>query len=204
MSPLQIALIVIAVIAVAAAIWFFLKEKRTKQLRSRFGPEYQRAVRSEGTAGAAEKVLQERQRRVERLEITPLDERQRIRFADAWEDEQAHFVDEPRAAVDAADRLVADVMRERGYPVTDFEQRVEDVSVDHPAVVENYRIAHDIAVKDRRSPVSTEELRQAMIHYRALFGDLLHDGGRTTIRDARREPGDNRRDNGRLAREARR
>ena len=185
MSPLQIALIAIVVIALASAIWFFLKAKRTKQLQSRFGPEYQRTVRSQGTTRAAEKVLQERQQRVERLEITPLNEQQRARFAQEWENEQAHFVDEPRAAVESADRLVAEVMKARGYPISDFEQRVADVSVDHPVVVENYRVAHGIAIKDREDPVATEELRQAMIHYRALFADLLHDGGMRPVRDVR-------------------
>jgi hypothetical protein len=186
MSPIQIAIIALVVlVALAIAMWLFLKARRTKQLRSQFGPEYQRAVRSAGTASAAERDLQERQQRVEGLEITPLDEEQRARFAEAWENEQAHFVDEPRVAVEAADRLVGDVMRARGYPVSDFEQRVADVSVDHPVVVENYRVAHNIATRDRREPVDTEELRQAMIHYRALFADLLHDGGMAPVRNVR-------------------
>jgi hypothetical protein len=196
MSPIQIAIIaVLVLVAVAIAMWFFLKARRTKQLRSQFGPEYQRAVRSAGTASAGEKDLQERQQRVEGLKITPLDEEQRARFAEAWENEQAHFVDEPRVAVEAADRLVGEVMRARGYPVSDFEQRVADVSVDHPVVVENYRVAHNIATRDRREPVDTEELRQAMIHYRALFADLLHDGGMAPVRNVRT-------DTRRLAREA--
>jgi hypothetical protein len=186
MSPIQIAIIALVVlVALAIAMWLFLKARRTKQLRSQFGPEYQRAVRSAGTASAAERDLQERQQRVEGLKITPLDEEQRARFAEAWENEQAHFVDEPRVAVEAADRLVGDVMRARGYPVSDFEQRVADVSVDHPVVVENYRVAHNIATRDRREPVDTEELRQAMIHYRALFADLLHDGGMAPVRNVR-------------------
>ena len=187
MSPLQIAIIAIVVIALAVIIWLFLKTKRTKQLHARFGPEYERTVRSEGTARAAEKVLQERQQRVARLEITPLNEQQRNRFAEAWDNEQAHFVDEPRAAVESADQLVGDVMKARGYPVSDFEQRVADVSVDHPVVVENYRVAHQIAIKDREEPVTTEELRQAMIHYRALFADLLHDGGMMPVREVRND-----------------
>jgi hypothetical protein len=195
MSPIAIAIIAIVVIGLALVAWFVLKSNRTKQLRSRFGPEYENAVRSEGSTSAAEKALQARQHRVERLKIAPLTEEQRIRFADAWEIEQAHFVDEPRAAVDAADRLVGDVMKARGYPVSDFDQRVADVSVDHPVVVENYRVAHGIAVRDRREAVDTEELRQAMIHYRALFADLLHDGGLYPIRDVRT-------DNSRLTREA--
>src|SRR5262245_28327192 len=185
MSPLEIALIDIVLIGLIVGVWFIIKARRTKELRSRFGPEYQRAVRSEGDASAAEKVLHQREQRVARLKIVPLNEEQRSRFADKWEREQAHFVDEPRAAVEAADRLVADLMRARGYPVSDFEQRVADVSVDHPVVVENYRVAHDIAVRDSQEPVSTEDLRNAMLHYRALFADLLHDGGKYPIRDLR-------------------
>jgi hypothetical protein len=195
MSPLEIMLIAIVLIGVTVGVWFAIKAKRTRELRSRFGPEYHRAVRSQGDAGTAEKVLHQREQRVSRLKIVPLDEGQRSRFADKWEREQAHFVDQPREAVEAADRLVAEVMKARGYPVSDFEQRVADVSVDHPVVVENYRIAHDIAVRDSREPVSTEELRNAMLHYRALFADLLHDGGKYPIRDVRA-------DNSRLARGA--
>ncbi|HEV8133054.1 MAG TPA: hypothetical protein VGP85_00185 [Pyrinomonadaceae bacterium] len=195
MSPLEIILIAIVLIGLIVGVWLAIKAKRTKELRSRFGPEYQRAVRSQGDTGAAEKVLHQREQRVSSLKIVPLDEDQRSRFADKWEREQAHFVDQPREAVEAADRLVAEVMRARGYPVSDFEQRVADVSVDHPVVVENYRIAHDIAVRDSREPISTEELRNAMLHYRALFADLLHDGGKYPIRDVRP-------DNSRLARGA--
>lgn len=187
MSPLIIAIVAVVVISLAVAAWSFMKAQRTKDLRSRFGPEYQRAIRSEGTSSAAEKVLQERQRRVEKLKISPLSEQQRSRFAAAWENEQAHFVDEPRAAVEAADRLVGDVMKARGYPVSDFEQRVADVSVDHPVVVENYRIAHDIAMRDQQKAVNTEDLRQAMIHFRALFADLLYDGGMQPVREIRND-----------------
>lgn len=187
MNPVVIAIVAIVVIALAVGVWFYLRKQRTRKLRSQFGPEYRRAVRSEGTTSAAEKILQKRQQRVERLKIVPLTQEQRVRFADAWENEQAHFVDEPRAAVEAADKLVGEVMRARGYPVSDFEQRVADVSVDHPVVVENYRIAHDIALRDEKQPVNTEELRQAMIHFRALFADLLHDGGMQPVRDVRTE-----------------
>ena len=185
MSPLEIVLIAIVLIAVIVGVWLIMKAKRTRELRSRFGPEYGRAVRAEGDARAAEKVLHQREQRVARLKIIPLNQEERSRFADKWEHEQAHFVDQPREAVEAADRLVAEVMRARGYPVSDFEQRVADVSVDHPVVVENYRVAHDIAVRDSQEPLSTEELRNAMIHYRALFSDLLHDGGKYPIRNVR-------------------
>jgi hypothetical protein len=131
--------------------------------------------------------LQERQKRVAKLNIKPLTDNQRTEFADAWEHAQAQFVDDPEAAVANADVLVQEVMSLRGYPVTDFEQRVADVSVDHPAVVQNYRIAHDIAVRHEGEGVAIEKLREAMIHYRALFADLLHDGGLQPVRQVVRE-----------------
>jgi len=145
--------IVAVIVAVAMAIWFYSKNKRTRQLRSKFGPEYNRAVRADdGNTGHA------------------------------WEHAQARFVDDPQAAVANADVLVQEVMGVRGYPVTDFEQRVADVSVDHPAVVQNYRIAHDIAARHEHEDVGIEKLREAMIHYRALFADLLNDGGLQPVR----------------------
>jgi len=168
--------------AIGVAIWFYTKTQRTKALRSKFGPEYNRAVRAEGGTGGAEQLLQERQKRVAKLNIKPLTDNQRTEFADAWEHAQAQFVDDPEAAVANADVLVQEVMSLRGYPVTDFEQRVADVSVDHPAVVQNYRIAHDIAAQHEREGVGIEKLREAMIHYRALFADLLHDGGLQPVR----------------------
>ena len=168
--------------AIALAIWFYTKRRRTEQLRSKFGPEYNRALRADGDPRHAEQLLQERQRRVAKLDIKPLNDKQRLGFADAWEHAQARFVDDPEAAVENADVLVQEVMSVRGYPVTDFEQRVADVSVDHPAVVQNYRIAHDIAARHEREDVGIEKLREAMIHYRALFADLLHDGGLQPVR----------------------
>ena len=179
---LVLAVGVVVVLAIAAAILFYMQKQRTKQLRSKFGAEYNRAVRAEGDAKQAEQVLQERQKRVEKLNIKPLSVEERDNFAQSWEREQAHFVDEPAIALDNADRLVKEVMNVRGYPVDDFEQRVADVSVDHPAVVQNYRIAHAIAVRGQSEEVSTEKLREAMIHYRALFADLLHDGGMQPVR----------------------
>ena len=173
--------------AVAVAIWFYSKTKRTTELRSKFGPEYNRAVRAEGGTGDAEQLLRERQKRVAKLNIKPLSDAQRTEFADAWEHAQAQFVDDPEAAVANADVLVQEVMTVRGYPVTDFEQRVADVSVDHPAVVQNYRIAHDIAARHEHEGVGIEKLREAMIHYRSLFADLLHDGGLQPIRQVVRE-----------------
>lgn len=173
--------------AIGVAIWFYTKKQRTEALRSKFGPEYNRAVRAEGGTGGAEQLLQERQKRVAKLNIKPLTDNQRSEFADAWEHAQAQFVDDPEVAVANADVLVQEVMSLRGYPVTDFEQRVADVSVDHPAVVQNYRIAHDIAARHEREGVAIEKLREAMIHYRALFADLLHDGGLQPVRQVVRE-----------------
>src|SRR3989442_3393410 len=178
-------LAVVVVLAIAAAIWFYMQRQRTKQLRSKYGAEYNRAVRAEGDAKQAEQVLQERQKRVEKLNIKPLSVEERDNFAQSWEREQAHFVDEPAIALDNADRLVKEVMNARGYPVADFEQRVADVSVDHPAVVQNYRIAHAIAKREEQEDVGIEKLREAMLHYRALFADLLHDGGLQPVREVR-------------------
>jgi hypothetical protein len=175
-------LVGVGLIAVTIAAWFFMSHQRTKALRARFGPEYDRALKAEGTAKQAEQVLQERQQRVAKLEIKPLSEQQRNEFAQEWEHEQGRFVDNPAIAVANADRLVKEVMQVRGYPVSDFEQRVADVSVDHPVVAQNYRLAHDIAVANNREDVGIEKLRQAMIHYRALFADLLHDGGLNPVR----------------------
>ena len=170
------------IVAIAMGIWLVTKNRRTKELRSKFGPEYNRMARSEGDAARAEHLLQERQKRVKKLDITPLTDRQRHDFADKWEHAQARFVDDPAAAVASADVLVKEVMNIRGYPVADFEQRVADVSVDHPAVVQNYRLAHGIAIRHEREDVGIEKLREAMIHYRALFADLLHDGGLQPVR----------------------
>jgi hypothetical protein len=177
------------VLAIAAAVWFYMQKQRTQRLRSKFGPEYDRTIRSEGDARHAERVLQERQKRIERIEIRPLSGEEQDRFARAWEQEQANFVDQPRQAVRNADRLVKEVMETRGYPMGDFEQRAADVSVDHPVVVENYRVAHLIALRDEQENVGTEELREAMIHYRALFADLLHDGGIQPVRQVIPENG---------------
>jgi FtsZ-interacting cell division protein ZipA len=183
-STIIIVILAVAVVlAIAVAIWFYMQRRQTNQLRSKFGPEYNRAIRSEGDTKHAEQVLAERQNRVEKLNIRVLSASERNDFAQAWEQEQARFVDEPTTAVKNADRLVQRVMKARGYPVSDFEQRVADVSVDHPVVVQNYRVAHDIAARGQNEDVSTEELREAMIHYRALFADLLHDGGVRPVRE---------------------
>ena len=174
-NPMIIILVVaiVAALAIIAAAWMFMQKKRTEQLRSRFGPEYERVVETDGDRRRAEAVLVERQKRIEKLDIRPLSAEDRRRFEQAWLREQTRFVDDPRGAVAEADRLIGEAMRARGYPVGDFEQRAADISVDHPMVVENYRIAHDIALRDRRNEAGTEDLRKAMVHYRSLFEDLL-------------------------------
>jgi hypothetical protein len=171
-TSVWIVLIVVAVV-VAAGAWMYLQRRRTEGLREQFGPEYDHAVTESGGRGRAESELQARAERVEQLNIQPLSGEDRARFSESWRSVQAQFVDDPAGAVGQADRLVADVMQTRGYPVGDFEQRASDISVDHPHVVENYRAAHAIALRNERGEASTEDLRQSMVHYRSLFEDLL-------------------------------
>ncbi|HZC38455.1 MAG TPA: hypothetical protein VE221_07250 [Sphingomicrobium sp.] len=166
-----IAVAVVAVLIIAAIL--ISRRRRSEHLKSRFGREYEHALQTTGDRGKAEAELAEREKRVEKLDIRPLDESERQRFIERWSEVQARFVDDPARAVAFADALLAEVMKTRGYPVSDFEQRAGDISVDHPKVVEHYRAAHDIAVRHEQGQASTEELRQAMIHYRALFDDLV-------------------------------
>jgi hypothetical protein len=170
---LIVLVLIVLAVAVGAVAWTTMQRRRTEELRERFGPEYDHAVQELGDQHQAEAELQARQKRVERLAIQPLEPAQRDRFIDAWRATQAQFVDEPTAAITEADRLVAEVMRARGYPVGDFEQRAADISVDHPDVLEHYRAAHTTALANQGGQADTEELRQAMVHYRALFEDLL-------------------------------
>jgi hypothetical protein len=174
MSPIVwIAIIVVAVIVVGAVAWYAGQRRRSSRLRDQFGPEYERAVQSAGGTSRAERELEARQDRVDALDIRPLDDAERNRFRERWLVVQALFVDDPGSALGDADTLIGDVMRARGYPVGDFEQRAADVSVNHPDVVEHYRTAHAIATTQRNGAADTEQLRQAMVHYRALVVDLL-------------------------------
>ena len=168
-------IIVAAVVLVAVAVigYLIVRQQRTKALRDQFGPEYERAVDEYGSKGRAESVLAGREKRVQKLAIHPLAPETRSRFAARWKTVQARFVDDPAAAISDADALVAQVMSDRGYPMADFEQRAADISVDHADVVDHYRTAHDIAQLHRQRPVSTEDLRKAFLHYRALFASLL-------------------------------
>ena len=167
-----IAVAAIVVLALVVAGWQMSRSRRSTRLREGFGPEYDREVSRMGR-GKAEGALEQRQRRVEQLQIRPLTREQAAGYASDWDAVQSHFVDEPSMAVTRADELVGRVMFDRGYPVGEFNQRVADISVDHPAVASNYRAAHDIAARNSTNSASTEDLRQAMVHYRALFQDLL-------------------------------
>lgn len=173
MNTITVILLVIAIIAIAAAIWMYLLARRTRSLRSRFGPEYQRTVEAEhGRTRRAERVLEERQKRVSKLNIRNLTSEERDRFTADWRRVQERFVDDPRGAAGEADTLVTHALEARNYPTSDFEQRAADISVEYPNVVENYRIAHEIA-KREPAQVSTEDLRKAMQHYRSLFEELV-------------------------------
>ena len=166
-------ILAVIVVAIAIAILLFLRTRRTDRLRANFGPEYNRAIEERGGRGKAERELEQRKKRVETFSIRPLTASDREGYATRWRDVQSLFVDDPQAAIGQADKLVGEVMGTRGYPVGDFEQRSADLSVDHPAVVQNYRAAHDIAVRRERGEGGTEDLRQAMIHFRALFDELV-------------------------------
>jgi hypothetical protein len=182
MTASQIIVVVVALVVVAAIAYLVYRQQRTKSLKGTFGPEYDRAVDSYGGQGRAESVLAKREKRVEKLDIHPLTPQESSRFTAEWKTVQMRFVDDPAAAIGDADRLVAQLMSVRGYPMVDFEQRAADISVSHPEVVEHYRAAHAIAQKHRERPVSTEELRKAFLHYRELFGSLLE------VAPADREP----------------
>ena len=151
----------------------FTRRQRTKHLQERFGPEYDRTVREVGDLRQAENELAARLDHVKSLEIRPLSAEETERFTREWQSTQTEFVDEPLVAVQKANRLLREVMNAKGYPVDDFEQRASDISVDYPDLVVDYRELHAIAVKSDDQEVSTEEMRQAMVHGRALFENLV-------------------------------
>ena len=168
-----IVIAVVVAIVVLAIVWSALRSKRTRALQDRFGNEYDRTVDQSGGRRAAERELLERQKQHDELDIRPLSPESRDRYVQRWQSTQARFVDDPRGAVAEADRLVQEVMQERGYPTDDFERRVADISVDHPNLVEKYRNADGIARRSERGEASTEDMRHSVRHYRALFAELL-------------------------------
>ena len=176
--------VVIVVAAVIVAASFASSRKKTKRLKQHYGREYERLVSETGGQKAAEKELTARERKREKLEIVPLTPSALSDFTTRWHQVQTGFVDNPATAVGVADRLVTEVMRKRGYPVDDFDQRAADISVDHPQIVEDYRTAHGIHLLQQHGDVSTEQQREAFVHYRALFGKLLET---TTDKDTSQE-----------------
>jgi len=168
-----LAALVVLIIAVLFLLYVRKRRSTTADLRKKFGPEYDRAVRVHGAGRKAEAKLEDREKRVEKLNIRDLDPMEHEHFSKRWESIQTRFIDSPKGAVTEADDLVSSLMKTRGYPVSDFDQRAADISVDHPRVMENYRSAHEIAVRVGKNEATTEELRTAMIHYRSLFDELV-------------------------------
>jgi FtsZ-interacting cell division protein ZipA len=179
-----IVIVAIVLIALIAGALVLARQRRSQQLQEGFGPEYDRTVEERGgDRREAEAELHERRQRRQEFEVRDLEPAVRDRYADRWRSAQRRFVDQPGPAVAEADELVMEVMRDRGYPVAEeFDQRAADVSVDHPEVVEHYRAAHDISGRATSGDASTEDLRQAMVHYRALFSELLEPKSRETTR----------------------
>ena len=168
-----VVIVLVALVLLGVVLWLAMMRRRSEQLREVYGPEYDRTVEESEDRRAAESELVERQKRVEEFDIRPLDPAERTRFASRWIAVQSRFVDDPKSALGEADELVTEVMSERGYPMDEFEQRAADVSVDHPEVVEHYHAAHHVYLANDRGEASTEDLRQGVVHYRALFEELL-------------------------------
>ena len=175
-----ILIVAVAVIVVAAIAWVAWNSHQTQRLKKRFGPEYDAVVRRLGSKAKAESELKRREKRVKSFEIMPLASADAARFSQSWTRIQGSFVDDPKGVLIEADRLVRDLLAKRGYPVADFELRAADISVDHPVVVSNYRSAQRIVSMDQRGEASTEDLRKAVVHFRALFDELL---GKPASRD---------------------
>ena len=168
-----IVIIVAALLAIGFVAWTLGTKRRSERLQSRFGPEYERTMEKAESRKEAESELSGRMKHRQELEIQPVSPDSADRYTLEWRDVQARFVDQPNESVKDADRLVTRLMKERGYPTEDFEQRVADVSVDHPNVVDNYRGAHTVWLSNEQGKADTEDLRRAMVHYRSLFEELL-------------------------------
>jgi hypothetical protein len=181
-----VVIIGVAALLVAGITAFLVdRKRRSERLRAQFGgAEYARAVKQDGNRRDAEARLEERTQRVEGFHVRPLGAADRARFVESWRGVQSRFVDGPAGAVTEADLLLGDVMSTRGYPVSNFGQRAADISVDHPLVLDNYRNAHEIALRQVRGQATTEELRQAMVHYRTLFEELINERDEAVLKAA--------------------
>ena len=175
-SWVWIVIVAAVVIVIALVAWAIANKRRTDELRGRFGPEYDRALRSDGSRREAESDLRERVDRHEALDIKPLDPNTAVRYRQEWRDVQARFVDAPEDALRRADGLITEVMQRRGYPMSDFEQRSADLSVEHGATVQDYRAAHAISLATEHGQSTTEDQREAMVHYRSLFDEMVGAG----------------------------
>ena len=173
MSPIAVIILIIVILVVLAAIALGVRAGRRKRLQNTFGPEYDRVVADSGSRADAEKELRERERRHAELELKPLSPESQARYSAAWEETQIQFVDNPEQAVTTADDLVTRLIAERGYPTGDYDERLANLSVEHARTLGHYRDAHAISQRNQRGEASTEDLRQALVHYRALFADLL-------------------------------
>lgn len=175
MTTVQIIILVLVLVVIAALVVGAVLVMRRRALRERFGPEYDRLVAGQDGRAAAERELRERERRHAQLDLTPLSAPARAKYAAEWARVQTRFVDEPGEAVRAGDELVTRLLREIGYPTDDYDERIATLSVDHARLLDQYREAHDISVRNEQGAASTEQLRQALVDYRALFGELLGD-----------------------------
>jgi len=173
MSPILTIVLIIVVLVVLVAIVYGVQAARRKKLQSTFGPEYDRAVADTGSRTEAERELRERERRHAGLELTELTPESQAKYAAAWEEVQIQFVDNPTETVTTADDLVTRLITERGYPTRDYDDRLADLSVEHASTLQHYRNAHELSELSKAGEASTEDLRQALVHYRALFADLL-------------------------------
>ena len=173
MSPTLTIVLIVVVLVIIAAIVYGVQASRRKKLQSTFGPEYDRAVADTGNRNEAEKELREREKRHAELELKPLSPESQAKYSADWEEVQIQFVDDPSSAVGTADDLVTRLITERGYPTRDYEDRLADLSVEHANTLQNYRDAHEISERNAAGEASTEDLRQALVHYRSLFADLL-------------------------------
>ena len=174
MSPTLIVILVVAVLVIIGIAVMVMRSRERERLQEHFGSEYEHQVEAAGGSKAkAEAELLRREKRVDKLDIRDLSPAERDGFADEWQKVQARFVDDPERSIALADALVAEVMKARGYPVQDFEQRAADLSVEHPVIVQHYHKAHAIALRHREGKATTEDMRQAMLHYRALFEEVV-------------------------------